>query len=214
VKSFSPILVGIAATALIGGFASYRFTNAGEWLPAPPSQIGGWTAEEESVPPEILGLLGNPKALAFNYRTPFSERVQVSMVAAGPFENYHDPTVCVGEGAFRLTASRTFPLDGPGSGKVRAMIFKHRAQSRIRIIMYYWQQNRDGSTDYEPRMGNYRDMAARFETGWSVVARGRQTIILRNYMMFDDEDDPLGVHAQQAVHEVSKAIYRALKESR
>jgi hypothetical protein len=63
-------------------------------------------------------------------------------------------------------------------------------------------------------MGNYRDMAARFETGWSVVARGRQTIILRNYMLFDEEDDPLGVRAQQSVHEVSRAIYRSLKESR
>jgi hypothetical protein len=144
VKSFLPMLAGIAATALVGGFASHRFTQAGEWLPHPPSQIGDWSAEEESVPQETMALLGNPKALGFNYRTPLNERIQVSMVAAGPFENYHDPTVCVGEGAFRLTASRTFPLDGPGSGKVRAMIFKHRAQSRLRIVMYYWQQNRDG----------------------------------------------------------------------
>ncbi|MGC4042217.1 MAG: exosortase-associated EpsI family protein [Armatimonas sp.] len=211
-KSFLPMVAGIAATALVGGFASHRFTRAGEWLPRPPAQIGIWEAEEETIPPETLGLLGNPQALAFNYRSPFSERVQVSMVAAGPFENYHDPTVCVGEGAFRLTASKTIPLDGPGSGKVRAMIFKHRAEPKIRIVMYYWQQNRNGSTDYEPRMGNYRDMAARFQTGFSVVARGQQTIILRNYMMFHEDDDPLGIHAQQCVHEVSRAIYRALKE--
>lgn len=211
-KAFLPMLSAIAATALVGGFASHRFTHAGEWLPKPPAEIGAWVAEEETIPPETLGLLGNPQALAYNYRNPFGERVQVSMVAAGPFENYHDPTVCVGEGAFRLTASRTFPLDGPGSGKVRAMVFKHRAEAKVRIIMYYWQQNRDGSTDYEPRMGNYRDMAARFQTGWSVVARGRQTIILRNYMMYLEDDDPLGVHAQRSVHEVSRAIYRALKE--
>ena len=92
------------------------------------------------------------------------------------------------------------------------MVFKHRAQPKIRIVMYYWQQNRDGSTDFEPRMGNYRDMAARFETGWGVIARGRQTIILRNFMAYNEDDDPQGVHAQRCVHEVSRAIYRALKE--
>jgi hypothetical protein len=213
-KGLGVMMAGLAATAAVGSLASYRFTQAGEWLPRPQTTLGSWEGTEKSVPPEILGLLGNPQALEFNYGNPLGDMVQVSMVAAGPFENYHDPTVCVGEGAFRLTASRTFPLDGPGSGKVRAMVFKHRANPRFRIVMYYWQQNRDGTTDFEPRMGNYRDMAARFETGWSVVARGRQTVIMRNYMAYDEESDPQGIHAQRCVHEVSQAIYRMLKEQK
>jgi hypothetical protein len=213
-KSMIQIAASLGAIAALGTFASYRFTHAGGWLPRPPQRVDSWEAYEETVPQEILGLLGNPKASAWRYVSPFNETVQVSMVAAGPFENYHDPTVCVGEGAFRLTASRTLEIDGPGSGKVRAMVFKHRAQQNIRIIMYYWQQNRDGSTDYEPRMGNYRDIQARLTTGWSVVARGQQTVILRNFMAFDEDDDPQGVHAQRSVHEVSRTLYRALKEDR
>lgn len=207
----------IAATALLGAFASYRFTRAGEWLPRPPETIGAWTATEITVPPGILGLLGNPQASAFAYRSPFvdrpplSDEVQVSMVAAGPFENYHDPTVCVGEGAFRLTATKKVELDGPGSGKARVMVFRHRRIPTVRIVMYYWQQNRDGSTDHEPRMGSYRDLGARFTTGFGAVVQGRQTVIVRNFMIFEQNDDPGGVHAQHAVQEISQSLYRAFK---
>lgn len=216
-KPYSFLATIAASTALLGAFASYRFTQAGEWLPRPPDAIGTWSAAEVTVPPQVLGLLGNPKASSFVYRSPFTNRpplpdeVQVSLVAAGPFENYHDPTVCVGEGAFRLTATKTIPLDGPGSGKVRVMVFRHRTINQLRIVMYYWQQNRDGTTDCEPRMGSYRDLAARFTTGFGAVVQGRQTVIVRNFMIFAEDDDPGGVHAQRSVHEVSQALYRAFK---
>jgi hypothetical protein len=39
-------------------------------------------------------------------------------------------------------------------------------------------------------------------------------VILRNFMAFDEDDDPQGVHAQRSVHEVSRTLYRALKEDR
>ena len=214
-KTYSLLATIFAGAALFGAFASYRFTRAGEWLPRPPDTIGVWAATESSVPPDTLARLGNPQASNFAYSSPFSSRtplpenVQVSLVSAGPFENYHDPTVCVGEGAFRLTGTRTITLDGPGSGKARAMVFQHRRVPDVRIIMYYWQQNRDGSTDHEPRMGSYRDLLARFTTGFGAVVGGRQTVILRNFMIFANEDDPQGVHAQHCVHEVSRSLYRA-----
>ena len=216
-KPLSFLTGTIATTAILGAFASYRYTRAGEWLPRPPDTIGMWTASEVTVPSDILALLGNPQASSFSYRSPFGDRppladeVQVSLVAAGPFENYHDPTVCVGEGAYRLTASKTVPLDGPNSGKARVMIFRHRKLSQIRIVMYYWQQNRDGSTDFEPRMGNYRDIAARFATGYGAVVQGRQTVIVRNFMIFVENDDPSGVHAQHAVAEISRSLYRSFQ---
>ena len=217
VKSASFLTAAMATTAAFGAFASYRFTRAGEWLPRPPLTIGKWTAEEEPVPPETMALLGNPQALGFGYRSPFygrpplPEEVQVSLVAAGPFENYHDPTVCVGEGDYFLTATRTLPLDGPGSGVARVMIFRHRRVPSVRIVMYYWQQNRDGSVDHEPRMGNYRDVGARFKTGFGAVLRGQQTVIVRNFMLFSGEDDPQGIHAQRCVADISRAVYRSMR---
>ena len=39
----------------------------------------------------------------------------------------------------------------------------------------------------------------------------RQTVIVRNFMMFEEGDDPNGVHAQHSVQEVSQSLYRAFK---
>jgi hypothetical protein len=158
-----------------------------------------------------------------DYRNPFSipfpeEVVRASVVAAGPFENYHDPTVCVTGSGFVLTAKKVLPLDGPGNGNVRAMIFKKTVPGPngdpvdVRMLMYYWQQNRDGSTDTEARMGNYRDWVARFKTGFGAVVLGHQTCLLRVYQQISQWDKN-GEQAQRNVHEISVALYRALKES-
>jgi hypothetical protein len=212
----------IAVTAVLGGFASSRFRHAGAWLPSIPNTIGYWEGADNPPPASMLHLLGDPLALQKDYTNPFSdalrEVVVASVVAAGPFENYHDPTVCVTGSGFVLTALKVFPLDGPGGGKVRAMIFKKTGVGRdgkpadARILMYYWQQNRDGSTDTEARMGNYRDWVARLKTGFGAVVLGHQTCLMRVYQQIAPLDRN-GEQAQRNVHEISVALYRALKES-
>ncbi|MES2459504.1 MAG: exosortase-associated EpsI family protein [Armatimonadota bacterium] len=206
----------VSATALFGVFASYRFAHAGQWLPALPDKVGTWEMTEAPLPASTLELLGNPKATGSNYSNPFGEVVQASLVSAGPFENYHDPTVCVTGGGFNLTAKKTFRIDGPGSGLMRAMIFRN---GNFRIHMYYWQQNRDGSTSPEARMGNYRDIGSRLQTGYGAVINGNQTVLVRIFTTIEPEDpngfqnDPNGVQAQKNLDEVAKAIYRSLRKS-
>jgi hypothetical protein len=213
----------IAITAVLGGVASTRFRHAGAWLPSVPNTIGYWEGADNPPPAEMLHLLGDPLALQKDYSNPFSdvfreEVVHASVVAAGPFENYHDPTVCVTGSGFVLTAKKVFPLDGPGSGNVRAMIFKKTINKSdgtsvdARILMYYWQQNRNGSTDTEARMGNYRDWEARLNTGFGAVVLGHQTCLMRIYQLIGPRDRN-GEQAQRNVHEISVALYRALKES-
>jgi hypothetical protein len=212
---FSRIGVLIAVTALLGTFASARFKHAGGWLPSVPDTIGYWEGADNPPPPSTLHDLGDPMALGKNYINPFGETVYASVVAAGPFENYHDPTVCVTGKGFILTAKKTFPLDGPGSGNVRAMIFRRTLPPPLedqRMLMYYWQQNRDGTTDTEARMGNYRDWAARFKTGFGAVVLGHQTCLMRIYQIIHPEDQN-GEQAQRNVQEISVALYRALKEN-
>ena len=127
-----------------------------------PNTVGVWDSIDQPIDSQVLKGLGDPQASGKTYINPFGERVVASVMAVGPLENYHDPMVCVaGGGGYSLTAKKIFPLDGPKSGNVRAMIFKRR-DSNIRMIMYYWQQNRDGSTDTAARMGNYRDIQSRF----------------------------------------------------
>jgi len=205
----------IVVTALLGTFASVRFKHAGAWLPSVPDTIGYWEGADNPPPAETLHQLGDPMALGKNYANPFRELVYASVVAAGPFENYHDPTVCVTGKGFVLTAKKTFPLDGPGGGNVRAMIFRRALpppQEDQRLLMYYWQQNRDGTTDTEARMGNYRDWMARFKTGFGAVVLGHQTCLMRVYQIIGLEDRN-GEQAQRNVQEISVALYRALKEN-
>ncbi len=203
---FLKIGVLISATAVFSAFASYRFTNAGQWLPPLPEKVGSWEMTEAPLAAGTLELLGNPKATGSNYNNPFGEMVLASLVAAGPFENYHDPTVCITGGGFNLSGKKTFALDGPGSAQVRAMVFKN---GETRILMYYWQQNRDGSTSSEARMGTYRDIGARLQTGYGAVVGGHQTVLVRIYtqILSDDTD---GVQAQKNVGEISRAVYRSL----
>uniref|UniRef100_UPI0037528414 hypothetical protein n=1 Tax=Armatimonas sp. TaxID=1872638 RepID=UPI0037528414 len=78
------------------------------------------------------------------------------------------------------------------------------------IIMYYWQQSRDGATTCEPMMGNFRDLPARLRTGYGAVILGRQSVLLRIYTAYNETDDSVGLSAQRGVHEISRAYYRAL----
>lgn len=213
---FVRTLALISATALFGAFASYRFTYAGSWLPSIPDKIGYWEGFDSPVPDEVLRGLGNPppKAVGRQYVSPFQERVFATFVTAGAFDNYHDPTICVPSNGFNLTGRKVFTQDAPDGkdkGNVRAMIFK-RSDSRygeVRILMYYWQQNRRGETATEARMGNYRDLSARLNTGFGAVVMGKQNVLVRVYT-FLAPDDPKGVQAQRNVEEVSRALYQHL----
>lgn len=199
----------LAVIALLGSVISYRFARAGDWLPELPNRVGPWEARETPIPAAVLASLGYPKALGREYENPLGESVYVSLVAAGPFENYHDPTVCVPANGFRMTALKVFPLDGTGTSRVRAMIFRRGEQ---RILMYYWNQSRDGTTDMEARQSTYRDVAARFRTGFGAVALGRQTCIVRVYAGLG-RNDVRGRQSQRNVEELSRAVHYALKEA-
>jgi hypothetical protein len=203
------ILIGL--TGLMGSFASYRFRVAGEWLPTMPATIGSWEIIDTPLSTEVLALLGNPKGQGRECRSRFSDVVSINVITAGPFENYHDPTVCVGgTGVWDFTAKRTLRVDGLNSSEVRAMIFRQVRNPKVRLLMYYWTQTRDGHTSSEPMMGNYRDISARFKTGFGAVALGRQNTIIRVYTMYHENDDTDGLYAQRGVHEVSQAVYRHL----
>jgi hypothetical protein len=203
--------VVILVTAILGTFAAERFKHAGAWLPTMPYSIGAWDSVDTPIASDVLRGLGNPQTNAKTYNNPLGEHVFASVMAVGPFENYHDPMVCVaGGGNFFLTAKKIFPLDGPNSGSIRAMIFKRR-DGDIRMLMYYWQQNRDGTTDTAARMGSYSDMLARFDTGYGAVIMGHQTCLMRIYA-FINPDDEKGAQAQRNVEEVSRAIYHSLRQ--
>lgn len=210
-RGMIPMAILIAATALLGTLTTFRYKQAGAWLPENiPNNVGVWEGVDTPLTKDVLALLGNPEAAGRRYYSPFGEQVEASVVTAGEFENYHDPTVCVPSNGFVLTARKIFNLNGCN---VRAMVFK-KDDARfgtVRMLMYYWQQTRDGQTDTAARMGSYRDIEARFRTGFGAVVQGKQTVLCRVYT-FISPDDPLGAQAQRNVEEISTAFYRAMKD--
>lgn len=209
-----PMALIMTLTVLIAWFSTWRITHAGDWLPTVPNQIGAWTAIDTPLPPETLRLLGGPQALGRVYTNEFKEMVQVSLIAANGFDAYHEPTVCVSNNGFALTAVKTFKIDGPGSGDVRAMIFKRSdpEYGEQRMMMYYWQQNRDGTTATDAVMGNYRDIMARFHTGAGAVFLGHQTCMVRIFAPVDPGDRN-GEQTQRNLTELARAIYHSMKKS-
>ena len=211
IKQFRPLAAIIGVTAALSIFSQKRLEWAGGWFPGVPDTVGAWEGTNQPVTNSVLATLGYPRAVGREYSHGTGETVIASLVTAGPFENFHDPTVCVGgNGAWEFTARKEFLLDGPGSAPVRAMIFRRRDDPKIRIIMYYWQQTRDGFSTCEPMMGNFRDLPARLRTGFGAVVLGRQSVLLRIYCPYNEMEDPEGLSAQRGVHEISRAYYRFL----
>ena len=210
-RVFGPLITILILTMFSGFFAQARIQSAGNWFPTIPDSVGTWEAVFQPVSQDTLALLGFPRAASCEYINHVGDSVLSTLVTAGPFENFHDPTVCIGgNGVWAFTAKKQFLLDGPGSAEARAMIFQRRDARKYRIVMYYWQQTQDGHFTCDPMMGNYRDIYARFRTGYGAVILGRKSVLLRIYTIYNEDDDPEGRVAQRNVHLISRATYRHL----
>jgi hypothetical protein len=204
----------VFAAAFLGVFSSIRIRHAGDWLPTLPDHIGIWEATDTPISSETLETLGSPQAIGRMYNNAYNEPVEISVISAGSFTSYHDPTVCVSTNGFVLTSMKIFPIDGPGSGIVRAMVFRKTdpKYGTIRILMYYWQQTRDGLTATDAVMGSYRDIISRFKTGYGDVVQGKQVCLVRIYAPIGQEDHN-GAQTQRNVDEIAKAVYHAMKQT-
>lgn len=190
---------------------SYRMAAASTWLPSLPSALEGMTLQPHPVDQNTLIMLGNPRGTAGAYQVGDARPVEVTMVTGGMFENYHDPTACVGQGQFETIGIDTVDIaDDLEKAVVRRLTFRHRVNSDIRMVMYYWQQRKSGSIDFRARMGNFRDMPARVEHGWSTLLNHDPTIIVRTYVLFDGRSNAVDEEAR--LKAVSAGIVAQLRK--
>jgi hypothetical protein len=171
---------------------SYRMAAASTWLPSMPVSLEGMTLQPHAVDQNTLMMLGNPRGTAGAYAASGARPIEVTVVTGGMFENYHDPTACVGQGLFETIRIDTRDIaDGQEKAIVRRLSFRHRESPDIRMVMYYWQQRKSGSIDYRARMGNFRNLPARVEHGWSTLLNHDPTVIVRTYVLFDGRSTEL-----------------------
>ena len=169
------LLLFVGITTLLALFMNFRLSHAGDWLPELPDQIaeGGWRSYNEPIPNTVLELLGNPRGSGRTYINPYGEWASVSVITAASFEAFHDPTICsVGQGYFLKAEAR--PLLGDFKGTAARVMLMRNPDRNLQALEYYWLQNDDGSTETAKRMGNYKDILARTQTGLDSVIWGTQ----------------------------------------
>src|SRR4051794_11660409 len=177
----------IVVAAVLGLLMDYRFYRAGEWLPPIPASPA-WSVVDSPWTDEVDVWYGHAKHVSRIYTSPFGERVDAMVVAAGSIDAYHEPTICAAGSGWNLTAERLVPISGPDT-KVRAMVLRHRTQ---RIIMYYWLENRDGGLATEGGFYANHDIVARLgtlRTVYGATIAGRQTCVIRVYAMVPPGDE-------------------------
>jgi len=207
----------LVATGSLSLFITARFARAGEWLPPLPERIVGaggveWRSQPSQLSAQSLAILGNPKWDARLYHNALGEEVAVCFIAAGSFDAYHDPTVCMTGNGFHRSAERLVPIDPTRpeeSRQFRSFVFRH-AHDRTAVVLYYWLQHQDGGTDTANRMGTYRDLWARLKTGWGAVVQGRQTVIVRVLAVVPPHDLESAPQARRNVRRVAEAVQRAM----
>ena len=178
------VMLSLIASIALLHVSSWRMAQSKLWLPSLPEKIDGRSASLHEVANTTLALLGSPQGRSATYSNGKGMDVEVSMVTGAMFENYHDPTACVGKGEFDLVDSRAVDI---GSGMdVRRLSFVHRLNPALKMIMYYWQQRESGTLDYRSRMGYFKDFIARVDFGWCSLVYDDPTIILRTYCLYED----------------------------
>lgn len=194
--------------AILSVFINYRMNHAGQWLPPLPYNIseGGWKGSDAPLSPMVLSMLGEPRAEGRLYTNPFGEWISASVIAADSFDAYHEPTICSTTYGFYLKAEKRPLIAGPGT-PVRAMLLRNE-RANLRIILYYWVQHEDGTTDTEKLISNYRDIVARFRTGQGLI-RGRQSCLVRVFSVVQP-NDVNGVQAHRNVRQMAERVYHTL----
>ncbi len=196
----------LIATTAAGVFIDVRSHRAGGWLPPVPRDIGVWRGTDLN---EDASLPEKHRYLSRIYRNPFGEAAKAFIMAADSVEIYNDPRGCMRGQGYAVTAEREIAL-GPGA-RARALVLRN---ADVRIIMFYWNQYRDGGTSTDGPL--YRDalgrMSAAKTTLWNVLT-GKQTCIVRVFAAIDDMDAD-GAQAFRNVQSLSQVVYKSLLRGR
>jgi hypothetical protein len=204
---FRSLSILLSATAVCVVLLTIRLAAHDIWFPKVPTTIGDWTATEVPIPQATLAELGAPPADGYRYTNPFSERVECHVIATATYAAYHEPLICMAGYGFSRTAEQNVPLFGPNKG-VRAMILKSDSDGN-RLLMYYWIQNRDGTTLNGENVSLHRDLWSRITVSLSKVIWAQPSCIVRAYIQIHPADR-LGLQARRNLNEVCLALHSAL----
>jgi hypothetical protein len=206
-RAFRSLTILFGLTALIVALVTIRLGQRGQWLPEMPGDIGAWSAADMPLTRSSLQLLGMPPSRGRRYSNLFGEKTEAHVIATATFEAYTEPKIVMAGYGYALTAEKRLPLFDKYGG-VRALVLRNDNEGS-RILMYYWIQYTDGTTQTRGSLRSYSDLFPRFRLGVNAVMDPKQSVIVRAYTQVHPADRD-GLQARRNMNEIARAIHQEL----
>jgi hypothetical protein len=160
----------------VSGYRQHQQVQAqSAWMPIAPLQIGRYKTRLVDVDAAFLSLVGKPKAKLYEYKAPGASDIVMTVVNGAHLDAYHDPTICMAQGDFVYKGQ----LKSPPGLLVRRLEFASQSRPSHRLILDYWEQDRDGGIETAAKMGRLKHLPNRILKGLGQLSATPPVVIIR-----------------------------------
>jgi hypothetical protein len=175
------------------------------WMPIAPLQIGQYKTRLVDVDAEFLALVGKPKAKLYDYKSAGAANIVMTVVNGAHLDAYHDPTICMAQGDFVYKGQLSTP---PGLS-VRRLEFASQRRPSHRLILDYWEQDKDGGIETAAKMGRLKHLPNRILKGLRQLNRTPPVVIIRAQVECDGRK--ACVRAENALSNISRNVQLGIR---
>ena len=191
---------------LTSGSLQHRQVQAqSTWMPIAPLQIGQYKTRLVDVDAEFLALVGKPKAKLYDYKYAGAANIVMTVVNGAHLDAYHDPTICMAQGDFVYRGQLSTP---PGLS-VRRLEFASQSRPSHRLILDYWEQDKDGGIETAAKMGRLKHLPNRILKGLRQLNRTPPVVIIRAQVECDGRK--ACAKAENALSNISRNVQMGIR---
>ena len=204
---YAVLAAGIMVIATyVCGYRQHQQVQAqSAWMPIAPLQIGRYKTRLVDVDAAFLALVGKPKAKLYEYRSPGAPDIVMTVVNGAHLDAYHDPTICMAQGDFVYKG-----LFKPPPGLlVRRLEFASQSRPSHRLVLDYWEQDRDGGIGTAAKMGRLKHLPNRIIKGLGQLSTTPPVVIIRAQVECDGSK--ACARAENALSVISRNVQTAIR---
>lgn len=193
------------ATCVCGYRQHQQVQAQSAWMPIAPLQIGRYKTQLVDVDAAFLALVGKPKAKLYEYKSPGASDIVMTVVNGAHLDAYHDPTICMAQGDFVYKGLLTPP---PGL-LVRRLEFASQSRPSHRLILDYWEQDRDGGIETAAKMGRLKHLPNMILKGLGQLSATPPVVIIRAQIECDGSK--ACARAENALSNISRNVQTVIR---
>lgn len=191
---------------VVSGYKQHlRVQAQSTWMPIAPLQIGPYKTRLVDVDAEFLALVGKPKAKLYIYKAAGKVDIVMTVVNGAHLDAYHDPTICMAQGDFVYGGQLATSPDL----NVRRLSFASQSRSSHRLILDYWEQDRDGGIETAAKMGRLKHLPNRILKGLKQLSVTPPVVIIRAQVECDGAK--ACARAENALSVISRNVQKGIR---